>query len=830
MPIAVADPNRELPIDSVLDELRQALRRNGSAVLIAPPGAGKTTKVPLALDRADFLSAGKIVVLEPRRLAARAAARYVAQNLGESLGETIGLRVRLQSLISPRTRIEFVTDGVFARMAVDDPELAGIAAVIFDEFHERSLAGDLGLALCLETQTVWRNDLRILVMSATLEGARVARLLGPATPVIVSEGRAFPVETRYLGRDSRIRLEEEMARVVARALAEQRGSILVFLPGQSEINRVAQRLAERLSEPNLDIAPLSGSLDRASQDVAIAPTPPGRRKIVLATSIAETSLTIEGIRIVIDSGFARRPHFEPDLGLTRLETVRVSRAEADQRRGRAGRLEPGICYRLWEQAATASFEPFARPQILSADLSGLVLDLAERGVVNSAELAFLDPPPAIALAEARQLLRDLGALDGEHRITADGRAIRAMALPPRLARMVIIAARHNAATARTAAAIAAVLVERGLGGEAVDLRERIGALAADRSQPGKEARKLVEGFVRQAQARQSTGAAMFDVGALVALAYPDRIARARGKSGDFLLANGRAGGLAPTERLAREPFLAVAELSGRAGASRILAAAPLSLAEIESIAHHRIETVDQLSFDRTALALRARRTRRLGEIVLQEQNLPAARQPGAAETLAQGIAAVGLERLPWTKPLRQWLDRVAFLRRGDPAVWPDLSDAALKNTASTWLAPFLTDKSGLAEITSTDVQQALGALLPWPLARQLDEEAPSHFVAPTGSRLPIDYAQEGTPGLSVRVQELFGLSRHPSIAAGRIPLTLHLQSPAHATIQITRDLPGFWAGSWASVRSVMKGRYPRHAWPEDPLAAPPTGRAKPRGT
>jgi ATP-dependent helicase HrpB len=830
MPNPVAGPSRELPVDSVLDELRQALRCGPSAVLIAPPGAGKTTKVPLALDRADFLSSGTIIVLEPRRLAARAAAQYVAQSLGQRLGETIGLRVRLQSLISPQTRIEFVTDGVFARMIVDDPALSGVAAVIFDEFHERSLDGDLGLALCLETQAAWRPDLRILVMSATLDGARVAQLLGPGTPVIASEGRAFPVDTHYLGRDARLRLEEEIVQVVVRVLGEQRGSILAFLPGQSEIRRVAERLSERITDPGIDIAPLYGSLDRASQDAAVAPTMPGRRKIVLATSIAETSLTIEGIRIVIDSGFARRPHFEPDLGLTRLETVRVSRAEAEQRRGRAGRLEPGICYRLWEAAATASLEPFARPELLSADLSGLALDLAEWGVFNAGELAFLDPPPPAALAEARQLLRDLGALDDDHRITADGRAIRALALPPRLARMLLLAARHNEATARKAAEVATVLVERGLGGEAVDIEERIEALARDRSQRGKDARRLVESFVRQARPSASAGEAMLGAGALVGLAYPDRIARARGKPGFFLLANGRAASVALTERLAGASFLAVAEVSGRAAATRILAAAALTLAEIDSIFAEKIETRDELSFDRIALALRARRTRRLGEVVLHEQNVPAAGQIGAAETLANGLAAVGLERLPFTKALRQWLDRVAFLRRADPTLWPDLSDEALKNTASVWLAPFLDAKSELSEITAADLEQALKAQLCWSLASQLDDEAPPHFVAPTGSRLAIDYGQDGMPGLAVRVQELFGLSRHPTIAAGKIPLTLHLLSPAHRTIQITKDLPGFWAGSWAAVRSEMKGRYPRHAWPEDPLTAPPTARAKPRRT
>jgi ATP-dependent helicase HrpB len=830
MAAPVAGIHRELPITAVLGQLHDALRTHSNAVLIAPPGAGKTTTVPIVLLGTEFLRAGKIIVLEPRRLAARAAAQYMADMLGERVGETVGLRVRLQSLVSARTRIELVTEGVFARMIVDDPVLSGVSAVIFDEFHERSLDGDLGLALCLDSQTAWRSDLRILLMSATLDGARVARLLGPQTPVIVSEGRAFPVKTHYIGRDARLRLEDDVAQVIQRALTEEQGSILVFLPGQGEIRRVASLLAERIPDSSTDIVPLYGAMDRASQDAAVGPSKPGRRKIVLATSIAETSLTIDGIRIVVDSGFARQPRFEPDIGLTRLETVRVSRAAADQRRGRAGRLEPGVCYRLWEKAASSALEPFTRPEMLSADLSGLVLDLAEWGVLNPGDLAFLDTPPAPALAEARQLLRHLGALDADHRITADGRAMRALALPPRLARMVILAARHNLATARLAADVAVVLVERGLGGESVDIQERIETLARDRSSRGRDARRLAGNFVQHARPHRSAGEATLSCGSLVALAYPDRIARARGKPGEFLLANGRAGSIGLAEPLAAAAFVAVAELSGRAGATRILAAAQLTLLEIEEIAGRQIEIRDELLFDRAAMALRARRVRRLGEIILHQQMLPAGPQTGAAETLANGIAAVGIDRLPWTKPLRQWRDRVMFLRRADPALWPDLSDAVLGATASDWLAPFLAGKADLAAIAPGDLEQALRACLSFELSRRLEAEAPSHFEAPTGSRLAIDYETGPTPCLAVRVQELFGLSGHPSLAAGRIPLTLHLQSPAHRTIQITQDLPGFWAGSWSAVRTEMRGRYPRHFWPDDPIAAVPTRRAKPRGS
>jgi ATP-dependent helicase HrpB len=822
-----------LPVDEVLDPLKQALRRGCAAVLVAPPGAGKTTRVPLELIGEPWMQPGnasgkrsnRIIVLEPRRLAARAAAERMAQLLGESLGETIGLRARLQSKTGPGNRIEVVTEGVFTRMVMDDPSLEGIAAVIFDEFHERSLDADQGLALALDAQAGLREDLRILVMSATLDGARVARLLGDA-PVIESQGRAYPVETRYLGRDPNQRLEEAVSAAVLKALRADPGSMLVFLPGQGEIRRAAEMLGERISDETTDIAPLYGAMDRRAQDLAISPAQPGRRKIVLATSIAETSLTIEGVRIVIDSGLARIPLYEPDIGLTRLETVRVSRAGADQRRGRAGRTEPGICYRLWEEAATGSLEAFARPEILAADLSQLLLDLAQWGVRDPADLSWLDPPPTPAVAEARKLLQSLGALDSEGAITENGRAMRSLPLPPRLARMVTRAALCGAQA--MAADIAAVLVERGMGGNEVDLAHRIERFRADRSRRAQDLKRLAQGWAKTATGFAATptrqGADM-TCGALLALAYPDRLAKARGANGTFLMVNGRAAQLEPHEALARAPWLAIAEIAGRAASARILAAAEISASDVEAAAGDSIEEVEDIAFDRASASVKRKRLRRFGAIALQEQPLPI-EGAESAKILAQGIAGLGIDRLPWSKAQMQMRERVAYLRHADPAGWPDLGDQALAASAENWLAPFIEGRSSLAALSADDLGHALSALLPWPLPQQLDEQAPTHFRTPAGSSIALDYGAEGGPVLSVRVQELYGLQAHPCIASGRIPLTLNLLSPAHRPIQITRDLPGFWKGSWAGVKAEMKGRYPKHLWPDDPASANATTRVK----
>ncbi len=818
--------SEKLPIDEALPALVSALAAGTNAVLVAPPGAGKTTRVPLVLLDQDWRGDGKIIVLEPRRIAARAAADRMASVLREKTGETVGLRVRLGSKIGPKTRIEVVTEGVFARMVLDDPELTGVAAVLFDEFHERSLDGDLGLALALDAQSGLRPDLRILVMSATLDGARVAGLLGDA-PVIESLGRSFPVDTRHIPRDARARIEEEATAVIRRSLAEEGGSALVFLPGQAEIRRTAERLRDVVNTAT-DIVELHGGLDAREQDRAIRPADAGRRKIVLATSIAETSITIEGVRIVIDTGLARVPVFEPATGLTRLETVRASRAEGDQRRGRAGRTEPGVCYRMWEEAATASLPAFRTPEILAADLSGLVLDLAAWGVTDASSLRWLDPPPAPAIAEARKLLTDLGALDADGRITPRGQNIRKLPLPPRLAAMLVDAAGEGAA--QRACEIAVVLVERGLGGDGTDVAHRMNQFRRDKSRRAEDARRLAENWAREAERlNPPTANADHSAGALLARAYPDRIAQARGKPGEFRLANGRGASVEAADALAREPFLAVADIAGAAGSARIRLAAALSREEIEEMFADSITTRDEVTFDPKAAALRARAVKRLGALVLSDAPLPAPRNDEAALALAKGIAGIGVARLPWTKSIAQWRERVGFLRRAEGDPWPDLSDEALAGTVVDWLAPYLSGKTALSEIGAGDLDAALKSLLPYDLQRRMDKEAPTHFTAPTGSSLAVDYSG-AEPSIAVRVQELFGLDKHPSLASGRVPLVLELLSPAHRPIQVTRDLPGFWAGSWRDVRAEMRGRYPRHPWPEDPRVAEATRRVKPRGT
>ena len=834
-----------LPIEPVLPVLTAALDARPNAVLQAPPGAGKTTCVPLALLDRPWLSGGKIVMLEPRRLAARAAARRMAQMLGEQVGETVGYRVRLDSKVGPKTRIEVVTEGILTRMIQDDPGLDGVAAVLFDEFHERSLHADLGLALCLESQAGLRDDLRLVVMSATLDGGPVAKLLGDS-PIITSEGRSFPVDVRWLDKPVTGRFEDGVAALVGRALDEERqGDLLVFLPGQAEIRRVQGLLAAR--HPDLLLAPLYGDLPQDAQDTALRPVP-GRRKAVLATSIAETSLTIEGIRVVVDGGVMRVPRFDPNGGMTRLVTVPVSKASAEQRRGRAGRLGPGVCYRLWSEAAHRALPGFTAPEITEADLAPLALELTRWGVADPAAMAWLEPPPAASYAQAVDLLQRLGALDPAGRITAHGRRMGALPLHPRLAHMVLQA--RDLDLGALACDLAALLSERDiLRGRDADLRLRVELLrerrggSSDRpgDRPGdrtmdRGAVQRVREVARQIRRQANIPAAddnPDDAGLLLAFAYPDRIALRRGGGLQYRLSNGRGAFFPQPEALATSEALVVADLDGDRREARIFLAAPVSLVEIESHFADQIKETQVVQWDPREQVVVARKQRKLGELALKDEAL---RQPDRAliaAAMLDGVRDMGLACLPWTDGALKLRQRIAFLRRvegeagGD--VWPDLSDAALLAGLEDWLTPWLDGVSRRAHLDRLDMTAILDALLPWDRKKLLESEAPTHVAVPSGSRVPIDYEPEA-PVLAVRLQEMFGLADTPRVAGGRVKLTLHLLSPARRPVQVTQDLASFWANTYRQVKADLKGQYPKHYWPEDPMQAEPTARAKPRGT
>jgi ATP-dependent helicase HrpB len=808
-------------IEPLLPAVREALARTPNLVIEAPPGAGKTTRVPLALLDEPWLAGRTILMLEPRRLAARAAARFMAALLAEEVGHTVGYRVRLESRVGPRTRIEIVTDGLYVRRLQDAPDLPGVGAVLFDEFHERRLESDLALAFTREAQQALRPDLRLVAMSATLDGAPLARLLDAER--LSSEGRAFPVAVRWLGRPQRdAPIEAAVAAAVRRALSESEGDVLVFLPGVGEIRRVAARLGDLPAE--VTVAPLYGHLEPRLQDAAIRPSVSGR-KIVLATAIAETSLTIEGVRVVIDCGLARVPRFEPASGMTRLETVRVSQAGAEQRRGRAGRLAPGICYRLWSEAEHRVLAPFAVPEIRDADLASLALELAVWGAHDPLRLAWLDVPPAPALQRGRDLLRLLQAIDTEYRITAHGRGIAELGAHPRLAHMMI--AGRDLGVADVAADLAALIEERdvwrGERERTIDVRPRLKAM-----REGEGGNNSVAALARQyrsrLRARRLTGE-VDAAGRLLALAYPERVAQRRAPA-SFRLANGRGAVCDPGDPLAAEPFLAIADLDGERDDARIYRGAPIDREEIERLFADRIVEEDIIEWDARAETVLARRRRRLDALVLADAPLHDAPEQALRAAVLAGIRSLGLPALPWSGEAETLRARIALMRRLDlpPFGWPDVSDTALLATLETWLAPFVGGIRRRAQFATIPLPMALAALLDPQQRRALDREAPLEVAVPSGRRARIDYVSGEEPVLAVRIQELFGASQTPAIAGGRVPLLVHLLSPAHRPIQVTRDLEGFWKSGYRAVRAELRGRYPKHFWPEDPLTAEATAR------
>jgi ATP-dependent helicase HrpB len=814
-----------LPVEDILPTLRDALARNAPVALVAPPGAGKTTAVAPALLGEAWVAGGRLILLSPRRLAARAAAERMAALAGAPVGGIIGYRTRMDSKVSAATRIEVVTEGIFTRMLVADPDLPGVAAVLFDEVHERSLESDLALALALEAREALRPDLRLLLMSATLDGAAYEAIV-PGLERIESLGRMYPVDLRHIARDPALRIEDAVAAAVRAAIADESGSVLAFLPGAAEIERTAERLVGRLPD-DVDVHRLYGAREGGDQRAAIAPPPAGRRKVVLATSIAETSITIDGVRVVIDSGLARRPRHDRAVGLTRLVTERASQAAVTQRAGRAGRTAPGVAVRLWEAAETAGRLRFDPPEMLESDLTGLILECARWGVVDPAQLRWLDPPPVAAVAEARERLRALGATDVDGRPTPHGERIAALPMPPALAHMLVAAAPLG--LAMLAARVAVLLGERGLGGRSVDLDERLRLWARDRGPRAEAARRLAAGWARRVGG-QPAGRSTETAGDVLALAFPDRVARRRGPAGaPYLMANGRAVAVPADDPLAGAIWIVVGDATGTAAGARVLLGAAIEPARVERLFAGAIESRAVFEFDPATGSVVAENLRRLGAIVLARGAASGVDPTAISAALLAGVRAHGLALLPWGEASDALRARAGFAR-GIGLDVADLSDAALLDTLDDWLAPLLAGKRRLDALSDDALAAALTSLMGREAARRLDSAAPPQFETPAGSRHAIDYAADGGPAVDVRVQALFGLAVHPMVGDGRCPLTLRLTSPAGRPIQVTKDLPGFWAGSWADVRRELRGRYPRHPWPEDPAAAPPTLRAKPRGT
>ncbi len=834
-----------LPIDAILPAALDALAVGGSAVVVAAPGAGKTTRLPLALLDAPWRGDGRILLLEPRRIAARAAAQQMAALLGETVGETVGYRVRLESRVGPRTRIEVVTEGILTRMVQDDPALEGIAALCFDEFHERHLASDLGLALALESRGVLRPDLKLIVMSATLEAAPVARLLaerGADAPVIVSEGRAFPVITHYRPLRDGVPMPLAVAQATRRALEENAGDALVFLPGLAEISRVREALLEG---PDLGAAiqVLHGTLTLAEQDAVLRPRDAARR-VVLSTGIAESSVTLDGVRIVVDAGRARVPRYDPRSGMTRLETVRVSQAAADQRRGRAGRTGPGVCIRLWDEGTQASLPARAIPELLESDLTPLALELACAGIADPSDLRWLDAPPAGALAQGRALLRDLGATDHAGRITPHGRAMAALGIAPRLAHLVLMGAARG--TAMLACEVAALLAERDILRREVaehdaDVRTRVEALRGDVRgladgarvhRVRAEARALRQALPRALRERESRADdALEGIGLLVALAYPDRLARRRaGEAPRYQLRNGRGARFARPQPLGHAPYLAIADLDGDPAESRIWLASALDESELREVAGTALVTERIVAWDDATDDVIAVERERCGAIILRERALRDVDPADVAIALGESLRRRGLGALAWSEAATALRQRLAFAHHVEPTAYADVSDAALLASLDDWLVPALHGVRRRAELARVDLGAALLSRLDWSARTRLDRLAPTHLEVPSGSRIALDYSDPAHPVLAVKLQEMFGQLETPCVGEGRVPVTVHLLSPAGRPVQVTRDLASFWRAGYFEVRKDLKGRYPRHPWPDDPLVAPPTRRVKPRGT
>ena len=815
-----------LPIDDILPELKRTLEHTTTALLQAPPGAGKTTRVPLALLDAPWRDGKTILMLEPRRLAARSAARFMAKQLGEKPGQTVGYRTRLDTKVSSATRIEVVTEGILTRLIQADPMLESYAAVLFDEFHERSLQADLGLALVRESQQALREDLRVLVMSATLDTAPIARVLGEV-PVLSSEGRAFPVEVVYWpapAQARRDRIADRVVGAVQEALQDQTGSVLVFLPGAGEIRRVAQQLQGTVAD-NVVIAPLYGNLKSDEQDRAIAPAQAGQRKVVLATAIAETSLTIEGVRVVIDCGQQRRAVFDANSGMTRLVTGRVSKASAEQRKGRAGRVEPGVCYRLWSESEQFGLADFTPPEIQEADLAPLVLELAQWGARSPDQMAWVDAPPQAHWDQAVTLLQWLDLLAHDGAITDHGKRARELGIHPRLAHMVIRG--RTLGLGSLAADLAALLGERDLlgPGAGADLHERVRLLRGERGHDRVDPARLQS--VRQASKRLLGEAPVSrepptetEVGRLLALAYPDRIGRRRsGQTPRYQLSNGKGATLREDDALGRNDWLVAADLDGQSREATIYLAAPVQLADLEQDLADHIQELEEAVWDDKRGTVVARRVRRMGQLVLAEQALPQPEPALIQQGLLNAVRAKGLASLPWTESARQWQARVQLLAQAQPGAWPETSDAALLAALDSWLAPFLAGMQRWSDLQKLNLQSALMSLLDYPQQQQLEQLAPARLVIPTGQEVTLDYTADNGPVLAAKLQALFGWNETPLVAGGRVPVVIHLLSPAQRPLAVTADLASFWRNAYSEVRKDMRGRYPKHPWPEDPLTA-----------